>query len=116
MKKRILIIGGFLTMSVQGFFAQLSDGTYAYANNEITVNFTLVDDGWTISTVTMTNNVTKKTAKGTGEYRNAEDMEWYEFQTADCNFSFDLPTNTIIIEQYDCSNGGKEKKYTLTKK
>jgi hypothetical protein len=116
MKKRILIIGGFLIMSLQGFFAQMDNGSYSYANNEITVNFIIVDDGWAISGITMTDNATKKTIKGTGEYRNAEDIEGYEFQTTDCNYSFDIPTNNLILEQYECSNGGKEKKYTLTKK
>jgi hypothetical protein len=116
MKKIYLLTVGFLTLSFQGLFAQMDDGSYSYANNEITINFTIVEDGWTISTITMTDNATKNTVKGSGEYRSAEGIEWYEFQMKDCNFSFDLPSKTMTLEQYDCTNNVKNKQYILLKK
>jgi hypothetical protein len=49
-------------------------------------------------------------------FRSANGSEWYEFQTAECNYDFDTPTGKLVLSQFDCKKGQKDVKYTLTKK
>ena len=105
-----------LLFTAQIAFSQMNDGQYTFANNKVTLNLTITGNGWTISSATVTNNTTKKTSTGKGEYRHANNVEWYEFQTIDCNYDFDVPADKLVLNQFDCKNGQQSIKYTLTKK
>jgi hypothetical protein len=97
-------------------FAQLDDGSYKYTNNEITLSFKIEENGWKISNITLTNNVSKKTLTGTGNYMKAGSIFWYQFQTTECNYDFDVPISMLTLSQFDCKNGKKDRKYVLTRK
>jgi hypothetical protein len=105
-------------------FSQMNDGKYKFANNEITLSFTITDDGFQIKEIKITNNTTKKIVTGEGEWftvnTNGADSEgpnaWYQIQTAECNYEFNVPSNKLTLSQYDCKKGLKEKKYQLLKK
>lgn len=113
--KKIFTILFLITIVINPLFSQLENGKYTYANDEITLNFTISEDGWIISTI-LTNNLTKKSINGSGEFREQNDLAWYEFQIAQCNYSFDIPKNNLILSKYDCKSGEKNKDFNLTKK
>lgn len=116
MKKAIYFLTICLCFASQPAFSQMADGQYTFANNEITLELTITGDGWTISSATLTNNTTRKTLTGKGIYRQANNVKWYEFQTAECNYDFDVPTDQLTLNQFDCKNGQPSVKFTLTKK
>lgn len=116
MKKAIYYLTTVLFFATQTAFAQMNDGQYTFAKNEVTLELTITGGGWTISSATVTNNTTKKTSTGKGKYRKANNVEWYEFQTTDCNYDFDVPVDKLVLNQFDCKNGQQSIKYTLTKK
>jgi len=126
MRKVIYLLTMSFLLLVQTTLAQMDDGQYTFANDKVTLKLTVIDDGWTISSVTLTNNTSKKTSTGTGEWFRVnpngvdEDYQgpwgWYQFQTADCNYEFDVPKDKLILNQYDCTNGQQEVEYTLIKK
>jgi hypothetical protein len=126
MKKVIYILTMSFLFFVQTTLAQMDDGEYTFSNDKVTLKLTVIDDGWTISTVTLTNNMSKKTSKGTGEWFKVnpngvdEDYQgplgWYQFQTTDCNYDFEVPKEKLILNQYDCSNGQSKDEYTLINK
>jgi hypothetical protein len=107
-------------------FSQMNDGKYKFANNEITLSFTITDEGFQIKEINITNNTTKKILPGEGEWfkvnLNGVDADyngpegWYQIQTAECNYEFNVPSNKLTLSQYDCKKGLKEKKYQLLKK
>ena len=106
-------------------FSQMDDGKYKFANNEITLSFTITGDGWQIKEIKITNNTTKKIVTGQGEWfrvnLNGVDADydgpegWYQIQTSECNYEFNVPSNKLTLSQYDCKKGIKEKKYQLLK-
>ncbi|MFM7234724.1 MAG: hypothetical protein ACKOZM_09040 [Flavobacteriales bacterium] len=117
MKKTILLLSAGFLFLANNALAQMSDGKHTYANKEVTVELSVTDGGWTITTAKVTDNVTKKSSVGKGAYRTTNGVEWYEFQTAECNYDFDAPAaGKLTLSQFDCKNGQKDIKYTLTKK
>lgn len=116
MKKAIYYLTTVLFFSTQTAFSQMADGQYTFANNEVKLELTISGSGWTISSATLTNNTTKKTLTGKGEYRHANNIEWYEFQTTDCNYEFDIPKDKLVLNQFDCKNGQQSVKFNLSKK
>ncbi len=116
MKKTIYYLTTMILFTAQTAFSQMNDGQYTFANNKVTLELTITDYGRTISSATVTNNTTKKTSTGKGEYRHANNDGWYEFQTTDCNYDFDVPADKLFLTQFDCKNGQQSIKYTLTKK
>jgi hypothetical protein len=87
-----------------------------FEDNQLSIELTIIDNGWTISSVVLTNLSTKKTSIGQGLFRSENNIEWYEFQTDDCNYDFDVPTENLILNQFDCKNKQSAVKFTLTKK
>lgn len=87
---------------------------YTYANKEITLTFTIIEGGFKITDINLTNNSTKKIVTGTGEMMKYSMNVWYQFQTKDCDFEFDVPENKMILSQF-CGKA-KSKKYELVKK
>ncbi len=116
MKKAIYYLTTLLFFSTHTVFSQMAEGQHTFANNEVTLELTISDNGWTISSATLTNKTTKKTSTGKGEYRHANNIEWYEFQTTDCNYDFDIPTDKLALSQFDCKNGQQTVKFNLSKK
>jgi hypothetical protein len=95
-------------------FSQMEEGNYTYANKEITLNFTIIEGGFKITDINLTNNSTKKTSSGTGEMMKFQMNVWYQFSTKDCDFEFDVPENKMILSQ-TCGKA-KSKKIELVKK
>ena len=116
MKKIFYSLTLILFLTSQTAFSQMDGGKYTFSNNAIILELTITGGGWTISSATVTNTTTKKTSNGTGEFRSANNIEWYEFQTNDCNYSFDVPSDKLVLEQFDCKNKQQSIKYSLTKK
>ena len=116
MKKTIYLLAVSCLFITNSAFSQMSDGKHSYASKEVTLELSITDGGWTISSASVTDNTTKKTSTGKGVYRSASGAEWYEFQTAECNYDFDTPTGKLVLSQFDCKNGQKDVKYTLIKK
>ncbi len=112
--KYIITLTFFL--STQLLFSQMENGSYKFSNNNITLEFTIEDDGWVISSAKVSNNQSKISFVGKGEYRSKDDYEWYEFQTNECNYSFSLPTNKLTLEIFDCKNGSKSTEVILERK
>jgi hypothetical protein len=115
MRHLVLSILLFFVFS-NAVFAQLDDGNYKYTNNEITLSFKIEGSGWEISNIILTNNVSKKTLTGTGNYMKAGSIFWYQFHTNECNYEFDVPGAKLTLSQFDCKNGIKKREYLLTRK
>ena len=116
MRNSIYFLTLILFLTAQTSFSQMADGKYTFENNEMTLELTITDGGWIISSATLTNATTKKTSTGKGYYRTANNFEWYEFQTTECNYDFDVPVDKLVLNQFDCKNGQQSIKYTLIKK
>jgi hypothetical protein len=116
MRKSTYFLSTILCFYAQMAFSQMTDGQYSFTSKELTLKITITDNGWTISSATLINNTSKKTLEGKGIYRHANNFEWYEFQTSACNYSFKIPSEELILEEYDCKNGKKSVEYTLSKK
>jgi len=116
MTKILYCFATALILCTQTAFAQMADGQYTFSNDEVSLELNITGEGWTIATATLTNKTSKKTLTGKGEYRHANNFEWYDFQTTECNYSFEIPTNNLVLEQFDCKNGKPASKFTLTKK
>ena len=44
-------------------------------------------------------------------------LQWYQVNTENCSFDFDLPNNQLKISIYDCEKSGLQpKEYILSKK
>ena len=114
-KNPLLIVLMIAQIAVNQSYAQMNDGQYTFGNSEVTLVMTLANYGTEISRATLTNNVTKEASSGTGYYRSANGIEWYEFQTSGCNYEFDIPNGTLRLNQFDCSNGQQSQTYTLSK-
>ena len=104
-------------------FAQLEDGTYTYSNAEIKLNFTIAEGGFVIYEILLTNVKTGVKLEGSGSWfmvnqraTGADTSGWYQIQTEACNYDFDVPTNELILNQFDCKDGSTSKKIKLTKK
>jgi hypothetical protein len=69
------------------------------------------------------NHVSKKNDKGSGEWFRVNihgadpeydgPLGWYQFQTTNCNYSFNEPSSELVLSKYDCKNGEPEAEYTL---
>ena len=104
----------------------MKDGKYEFSNEEITLNFTTSEEGSNIYHISLINHKTNKTITGEGEWytvnENGADTSydgptgWYQFQTAECSYSFDLPKSNLILSQFDCQNDQTEKEYELNQK
>jgi hypothetical protein len=116
MKKSFCFLAIILAFNSFDSLAQLQDGQHTFSNQSITLTLVMTDDGSTIASASVTNKITKKTSTGKGNYRTANNVEWHEFQTNDCNYDFDIAGNKLTLSQFDCKNGGKSVKYTLIKK
>jgi len=121
------VISFFLLIFIsQSAFSQMKDGKYKFSNEEITLNFTTSEEGSNITEITLINHKTNKTITGEGEWftvnENGADASydgptgWYQFQTSECNYSFDIPKNNLILSQYECQNGLTEKEFVLYQK
>jgi len=113
MKKIIFSFIIFLLFSSSAF-SQMEDGNYTYVNKEITLTFTIMESGWKITDINLTNNSTNKTDTATGEMMKFQMNVWYQFHTKDCDFEFDIPENKMVLSQ-SCTKT-KPKKYQLVKK
>jgi hypothetical protein len=104
-------------------FAQLANGNYTYSNNDITLKFSISNNGFAMSNIVLTNNLSAKKYNATGEWfmvnqraTGADTSGWYQIQTEACNYDFDVPANELILNQFDCKDGSTSKKFKLTKK
>lgn len=116
-----------LTFFICSFsYSQLSDGNYTFKNADFTLSFTIASDGWEMNDVVLTNMKTGKKENAIGEWfkvnMNGADADysgpegWYQFQTTQCNYDFNVPTSKLILQQFDCDEVyGKAIKYTLTR-
>lgn len=114
--KQLLLIATVLLFLSQNVFSQMSDGKYKFSNNAITLDFTISENGQTISSASVYNSATKQTSTGTGAFRSANNIEWYEFQTSNCNYEFNIPTDILTLTPFDCKSGPPVVNYKLTKK
>ena len=123
MKKLFLLL--FFAFSSTLSFAQLSDGNYTYSNDEIILKFTVSDGGQTLNNVVLVYNNTKsiETGKGNWFFINLNGASpdysgptaWYQFQTDQCNFEFDLPSSQLVLSRFDCKNKKTEAKFVLNR-
>jgi hypothetical protein len=97
--------------------AQLNDGKYFYKNEKgVSCDLTVTNGGFNISVILNMGTVEPNVKYiGKGELRNTHGTKWYEFQSPECNFSFDIPTETMTLEKFDCKNGAESVSYTLKK-
>ncbi|CAN5915503.1 hypothetical protein BH11BAC7_BH11BAC7_26270 [soil metagenome] len=110
MKKLIFLIILIIPLTN---YAQLVDGNYIYNDSKgVACNINVSQSGFAISVVLKDGN---NTYKGTGTFRNEHGQGWYEFQTPECNFEFDVPNDSIIISKFDCKSDEGGKKYVLVK-
>ena len=120
---KILFLLYFICLNIKSH-AQMNDGLYSFANDEIKLSFVVEEWGWKISSATITVLKTNQKFNGKGEWFKVnpngidEDydgpMGWYQGQTDICNFEFDEPkNNTLILSSFDCVNGMKEEAFTL---
>jgi hypothetical protein len=107
---KFLIFSLLLTIGF-GAKAQMEGGAHKFTDGKITFTLKLSKSGETIESATIVKD--GKTLSGKGEFRAEYGFEWYEFQTDDCNYNFELPVDALILEEFDCKNGQKSKKYTL---
>ncbi len=115
----LLLISIFLvSLSSQ---AQKGEGKYHYANDEISLTFTVIDGGWGLSEVVFTNKKTGKSTTGVGEWfklnMNGVDPDyngpegWYQFETQECYYEFNEPHETLSLLE-GCGTSD-DKEYTL---
>ena len=116
MKKTIYLLSFISIIITHKAIAQIDDGRYKFESKEYKLEFTIIGDGWKISEANLYNALKNTISSGKGEYREANGAGWYEFQTTECNYSFEIPKDKLILEQYDCKNGQKALKSTLLKK
>ena len=119
MKKLFFLV--VIVLSSKSAFSQLDAGSYKFSNNEITLNFTIPDYASDSMPVKLTYNLTQKTIPGVMQFMRSNGkasnfMEWYQFQTSECNYDFDVPSNKLVLRQSECKKGQKAKKYQLTRK
>ena len=122
--KYVLLILFFLFFFENGF-SQLNNGNYTFKSSEFTLSFTISNEGWDVTKVVLVNNKTGQKEYGSGEWfrvnRNGADADysgpdgWYQFQTSNCNYSFDEPNSKLVLQQYDCAKNRKDMTYTLTR-
>ena len=121
MKKYFVFLSMFLSLNA---YSQMQPGDYTFTNNEYEFKFTISDDGWVISSIQI--NGTKEVLKD-GYWRwvnmNGVDEDydgpegWYEFQTDQCNYNFDMPINNkLTLSSFDCKNSSKNKTILLDRK
>lgn len=123
MKNVLLIL--FVLIFFRNGFSQLNNGSYTFKSAELTLSFTISNEGWDVSKVVLLNNKTGQKEFGSGEWfrvnRNGADADysgadgWYQFQTSNCNYSFDEPNSKLVLQQYDCAKNRKDMTYTLTR-
>ena len=112
--KRIFLSLIFLLFSAlsPSAYAQLADGNYAFSNSDNVLQFTITEGGSSIQNVSISAKSAGRTEKQTGgEFMQQGGMEWYQFQTEFCNYSFDVPNKTLKLERFEC----KDKKIKNTK-
>jgi len=111
----VLFIGIALTSSAQ---AQLANGNYTYSNDQYTLKFTIVDNGWSITNTTLTSKTSSQieTQKG-GQFMKGpagyQGPRWYQFQTVLCNYSFDEPQSSLNLSRHDCTDKNIQTKGTI---
>jgi len=104
-------------------FSQLGQGSYSYSNNEISLSFSTIDDGWGMENIIITHAATGKSVTGFGEWfrvnKNGIDGEytgpdgWYQIEANGCNYEFNEPGDKLELSE-ECN--GKSKTYILTLK
>jgi hypothetical protein len=92
----------FLITLCKPAISQINVGRYSYTNGKITLSFN---------------------DKGSGEWFRVNihgadpeydgPLGWYQFQTTNCNYSFNEPSSELVLSKYDCKNGEPEAEYTL---
>ena len=121
MKKYLIFLSTFVSLNT---FSQMQSGDYTFTNNENEFNFTISDGGWVISFIQI--NGTKEILKD-GYWRKVnmngvdEDYDgpdgWYEFQTDQCNYDFNMPINNkLTLNSFDCKYSSKNKTIVLSRK
>jgi hypothetical protein len=117
--KRIFLSFIFLLFSAlsPSAYAQLADGNYAFSNSDNVLQFTIAEFGFSIQNILLTNKSAGRTEKQTeGQFMQQGGMEWYQFQTEFCNYSFDVPNKTLKLERFECKDRKiKKTKITLKK-
>ena len=121
MKKYFVFLSMFLSLNA---YSQMQPGDYTFTNNEYEFKFTISDGGWVISSIQI--DGTKEVLKD-GYWRRVnmngvdEDYDgpegYYEFQTDQCNYDFDMPINNkLTLSSFDCKNSSKNKTIVLYRK
>ena len=121
MKKYLIFLLTFVSLNT---FSQMQSGDYTFTNNENEFNFTISDGGWVISFIQI--NGSKEILKD-GYWRKVnmngvdEDYDgpdgWYEFQTDQCNYDFNMPINNkLTLNSFDCKYSSKNKTIVLSRK
>jgi hypothetical protein len=113
----ITLIFLLFSVSMPSAHAQLADGNYIFSNSDNVLQFTITEGGSSIQNVSISAKSAGRTEKQTGgEFMQQGGMEWYQFQTEFCNYSFDVPNKTLKLERYDCKDKKiKGAKITLKK-
>ncbi len=117
MKNVICYLTFILCLSFQTAYSQIKDGDYRFANNEVTLDLTITGGGLVISSARVTYSNTKKSSIGKGKYAtDNNNISWYEFQTSDCNYDFDVLNDLLILSQHECKKGQQKMQFHLQKK
>lgn len=111
--KKFTFLSALLCLFSFSLHAQMEAGKYIYSNSELKLELVISDEGRTISSATLFRNLGSKPILGKGIFREANDIQWYEFQTAECNYDFDPAADKLLLTEFDCKNGLPNRKYEL---
>lgn len=103
----------------------LADGNYKFLNDQLSLEFSLSDAGWTLHEITLNEGKEGVSLKGAGEWFKVnpngveEDysgpMGWYQFSVGSCDYEFDTPGETLMLRRSGCRNGEKDAEFSLKK-
>jgi hypothetical protein len=115
-KKNKLFIALFLSaITYFPAFSQLGEGHFIYSNEQLSFEFDLIDNGWTIEKTLLKNKLNGAEETGAGEWFkvNMNGMEpdyngpdgWFEFSSPNCAYTFTLniDSDTLYLKN-ECSN------------
>ena len=114
-----IVLVSLLSIVSNFVYCQHSDGKYTYRNDKgMVCDLVFSEDGWKVSVdLNMGSVSNNKQLKGEGQWLNQGGGEWYQVNTENCSFDFDLPNNQLKISIYDCEKSGLQpKEYILSKK
>ncbi len=121
MNKYFVFLSTLLSLNA---YSQMQSGDYTFTNNQYEFDFTLSDGGWVISSIQI--NGSKEILLDGYWFKvnlNGADPDydgpegWYEFQTEQCNYAFDMPINDkLTLNSFECKNSSKNKTIVLSRK